>query len=554
MNNLPNSPFLTADFSPKGGGIDFLGLRWVNLTIVGRDLIPELNNAASDMGTYFLGAWIPWKFGQLCSTQKEDYTEKNYKVFREKVEVALSLTLREESKMERSFGVVRNRIGMTQKFNLPGKLSFKDSSRTDQNSLYAAAIYGPSLRALGFIKTYHSQAQDGRASLKIPCTGDDKDALQIVTGVDESLATAKSYQLLASLDSPAFNWQDIRDLGTKGLDPARYRAPEYGLLKECFRRKLVPSDPNDSGYKRTLTTRLLLATLRQRGGLSASDVRNVWYTGMFSDGTPFCVLELDIAHQHQRWSCFIARQYQRYAIELFLWCFEDALKAGARSVDDVIDHWSDRSARVGAKLDGTFRDIMEQCAGSLYQRDEIATSRAWNASVHWTDSRFEFTKDPQGDKAVVSGLRMLAGWYWRMLVRQQEDETKGLMSLGNPDRMSMAWFLKWLEGRQDRPMRELLEDIFSDLVFTQHMRVALARFDGTTQRLRFLLSDSGIERTVSAREDLGLPWMSDRLDTLIALLCDCDVLVMKETKMCLGLIAAEVLSDDAQTAVESVGS
>jgi hypothetical protein len=30
---------------------------------------------------------------------------------------------------------------------------------------------------------------------------------------------------------------------------------------------------------------------------------------------------------------------------------------------------------------------------------------------------------------------------------------------------------------QDRPMRELLEDIFSDLVFTQHMRVAHARFD-----------------------------------------------------------------------------
>ena len=50
--------------------------------MVGRELIPEINNVTSDMGTFFLGAWIPWKFRQLCVGSK-DYTEKNYKAFRE---------------------------------------------------------------------------------------------------------------------------------------------------------------------------------------------------------------------------------------------------------------------------------------------------------------------------------------------------------------------------------------------------------------------------------------------------------------------------------------
>lgn len=54
MIDLPNKPFGTQDFSPRGGGIDFLGLRWVNLSIVGGELISELNNVTADMGTFLI--------------------------------------------------------------------------------------------------------------------------------------------------------------------------------------------------------------------------------------------------------------------------------------------------------------------------------------------------------------------------------------------------------------------------------------------------------------------------------------------------------------------
>jgi len=536
MIHLPERPFSTEDFSLRGGGIDFLGLRWVNLTMVGQHLIPELNNVTTDMGTFFLGAWIPWKFRQLCSDAR-DYTEKNYRLFREKAEVAMSLTFRDDLGIARVHGQVRNRIGITQACSLPSQLTFRGAKRTEQNSLYAAAIYGPALRALGLIKTYHSQAREGARAVNIPIPPDDPDVVQILRGVDASLRKAPNSRLLASLDAPDFTRKDIWKLAEAGLDPARYRAPEHAALKACFRRKLLPESPNDPGHARTLTTRLVLATLRQHPRLAAQEMRDAWYTGMFEDGSRLRLPDSPIAEHCKRWSCFMARQYQRHAIELFLWCFEDAIGHGCRSIEDVLAYWTDRSKTAGVRIEGVFQKVADTCAGSLRRSDETATSQAWNDKVHAGHRRFEYIHEPQGDAALAYGLNLLAGWHWRMLVREQDATVRHLLSLGGPDRMSMSWFLEWLRRRAKQPIQAFLKDVFSSLIFAQHMRIALARFDGTTQRLRFLIGDGGIEPTVSARADLGerpLPWMPDRLDALIALLCDCDVLAEKDDTIRLG--------------------
>src|SRR5258708_22000153 len=124
--------------------------------------------------------------------------------------------------------------------------------------------------------------------------------------------------------------------------------------------------------------------------------------------------------------------------------------------------------------------------------------------------------------------------------------TEKSMDFGGSDRMIMACLMNWLSARRGLPMRSFLRDVFSDLVFSQHMRVALSRFDGSSQRLRFLLGDQGIEPTSSARKDLGelyLPWMRDRLDTLISLLCDCDVLEMDDDTIRLGPSSGDVSAE-----------
>ena len=530
MSALPDRPFLTKDFSPRGGGIDFLGLRYVNLHLVGTKLIPELNNVTRDMGTFCLGAWIPWRFAKTCEEgrKKADFTETNYREFRERIEVAISLTMLDKSTATQQHGAVRNRVGTTQECDLPSVLSFKNASRSKENTLYAAAIYGPALRALALLDRHSPKTEDGHV-LNIPLATTDADALTILETLDRTLAKAPAYRTLTTLEPKPLAWPQIDALGQAGLCPSTLRSNAFKAIKPCFQRKLLPDDPASSGYARTKTTQLLLATLHQRPDITTDAIRNAWYTGLFDDGTKVKLPDDDLREHCAQWSFFMARQYQRYAIELFLWCFEIALSNGCRSIDGVIKYWADRTRAAGQTLDGTFRDIMEAIASNLLTGDDLKTSLKWNGTVHGAHDSMEHVDSPQGDTACLAGLRMFAGWYWRMLCREKDEAHKDIMALGQSDRIGMAWFLEWLRTRQQLSVPAILKDIFSDLVFSQHMRVALSRFDGHAQRLRFVLGDSGIEPTVSAKGDLGkraLPWMPDRLHTLTALLCDIDVLEM----------------------------
>ncbi len=282
MSKLPDRPFLTEDFSLRGGGIDFLGLRYVNLNMVGSLLILELNNVTRDMGMFFLGAWIPWKFQSLCEGAQE-YTEKQYRAFREKAEVAISLTMGDHNPAVEKWGAPRNRVGIGQNVELPSALSFKQAERNPQNSLYAAAIYGPALRALNLLASDRVEAE-GKASLAIHLAAADSDTSTILQSVDSALRHADSYRKLASLEQAQFSKDDISKLGLSGLCPSCYRDAGFDEAKRSFRQKLLPDNPESPGYPRTRTARLLLETLRQRDGMSTADIRDSWYTGMFPHG------------------------------------------------------------------------------------------------------------------------------------------------------------------------------------------------------------------------------------------------------------------------------
>jgi hypothetical protein len=56
--------------------------------------------------------------------------------------------------------------------------------------------------------------------------------------------------------------------------------------------------------------------------------------------------------------------YQRYAIELFLWCFEDAISHGNRSVEDVVTCWTQRTKDADRQL----RTVKELMAGKGIER------------------------------------------------------------------------------------------------------------------------------------------------------------------------------------------
>jgi hypothetical protein len=524
---LPSVPFRTEDFSLRGGGIDFLGLRYVNLHMVGDYLIPELNNVTRDMGMFCLGAWIPWKFRQIC--KKDDYTPKNYLLFRERVEVAISLNMADHCISGDELGLARNRVGVTQKMELPGELTFKNAKRSKDNTFYTPALYGPSLRAINLVQAYQAKAEGGKV-LNIAVVADDEDTNTIVTSVDGFLSRSTDFSKLQTLDSVEFGKDAVDDLGKHGLNVTCYRLEEFDSLKRSFLRKLLPADDKNPGYARTLTARLMLTTLHAKQGIDSWQIRNAWYTGMFNDGSALQVPS-ELEEHRQYWAYFMSRQYQRYIIELFLWCFESALSKGCRSVDEVVEDAIQHMAHSGSKLPSSFRALTERVGDFLGEESGSATSVAWNNTVHGGHRSFEHVWLEDEDNVCYQGLVMMAGWYWRMLYRNTEGTYDELLRLGGADRFGMKWFLGWVNDRLDLGMREFLKDVFSNLVFSQHMRIALSRFDGKAQRLRFMLGDEGIEPTTSALKSLGklsLPMMPDRLDTLTELMSDADLLVIDE--------------------------
>ena len=196
-----------------------------------------------------------------------------------------------EALMPRPHGAVRRQLGNTQKVNAPQRLAFTAVKRGPENKLDAAANYGPALQALGLIASYRSQARDGKESLRIPITSEDIGTTEIVESLDKALRAAPNYSLLSSLDTAEASWSEIRDLGVAGLDPARLRAPEFTRVKRAFREKLLPHSVELPGFSRTLTTRLIIETLRDTDGLSDWELRNVWYTGRYNANKKFSPLE-----------------------------------------------------------------------------------------------------------------------------------------------------------------------------------------------------------------------------------------------------------------------
>lgn len=76
------------------------------------------------------------------------------------------------------------------------------------------------------------------------------------------------------------------------------------------------------------------------------------------------------------------------------------------------------------------------------------------------------------------------------------------MNMGGTDRIGICWFHDWLAGGDEHPVSRLLEEIFTQLIFVERLRMALGRFNGQVQRLRFFLGDEGIVQSDSAA-DLG---------------------------------------------------
>jgi hypothetical protein len=181
---------------------------------------------------------------------------------------------------------------------------------------------------------------------------------------------------------------------------------------------------------------------------------------------------------------------------------------------------------MGNRLDDNLEALVlaEARAASCRGADMLAGSRAWNAKIHGGHELFDDVPYSADDAELLRALRMLARWWLRTVAWVHD----GLLpeETSQRERLPMRMFHYWIEKRFATATSKVLADLFSDLIFAQHVKVALMRFDGEVQRLRFTIGDQGIIPTAEVGNRLGEHphRMLDRLPSFIGLLCDVGVL------------------------------
>jgi len=222
----------------------------------------------------------------------------------------------------------------------------------------------------------------------------------------------------------------------------------------------------------------------------------------------------------------MGRQYQRFILELYLKCFEEGLKRGRNSITSIVN---DLILSAEVKSKETFFDLLKRETAEVGINESAVDgmSLKWHQVVNQSNPAFEgvFLYDENidpGKQAVVG----LARWYLRaraLVSKAQDGVLLKIASAGSVERVSLKYMVNWLDDRLDQPLAKLLYDLISNFVFAQHLRVALSRFDGRLQRIRFLLDDEGIVLTSAMKErEAGIdPYMmADRSFALASLLTD----------------------------------
>ena len=530
LKSLPQQPFLTQAFADDGGGIDFLGLRLVNFDMLAGALLPGVNNATRDIGIFGLGAWIPWKFQRICKVQPKKFTQDNYDRFRQAVEMVMADGVKDGSKATAKFGAPNRRIGVDQTLSFPTVLKFdknkteKKTKRTESTSIFAAALYGPALRYLNFVG--YATAKDGHATwIHVPSSN--SETQQICEYIESQIG---DHPLLTQFGRFDFKVQTQKELGSlqlQGLHPSAFRtAPQN--VKRSLVRQLVRTSADGAPNGRMITTRLILETLDQIGCADSEKLRRVWFTGIVEKGAPLELADADLERQRASWAIFEGRQFQRYILETFLRVFELAVKNGCSSINAVVES---NLSWLGDAPVSLADAVRRECQTVRAPMHIEAASNWWNLNISGKSKHYDWIEMAAGEAAdeCPRALRMLVRWILRTKVWLTRFADHQELSSGSESRISISWFHRWLDEQMDRPLSEFLHELYADLIFTQHLRVALSRLDpgAPKQRLRFMLGDCGIVPTAGMEKKLGkngAPWMADRLDAWLLLLSDVEIL------------------------------
>lgn len=521
--NLPKGPFFIAPLKIESSGVDFLGLRQVNLDMMD-DCIPGINNYTRYIRCFAINAWIFWKFYHIAEAKgiEQPVPEQLIK-FKEKVETLFTWGHRGLS-IQGIPGVTTTPPSTDRLV----ELSFAAWKRSaDNTSLMAAPTYGPASKntgGLGFISPV-------RGVFYKTCG----DGIRLAESLDSLLSKQKGYNHLTSIETFMGDQNNAMDLFPVWDVRTPSIKEQKAFLSSFFNENSIGNKSRIG--RRSSTISLIMQILKTASRpLSEQEIRVAMSYCKLPDQKKLTLSTL-LQTKHLLWLILQVRQAQRLAMEcIFSWVEQRIMyfreqnttpivKSAISSIQESVEILpaGDTSNQIMIKLFAGINDL-----SALMNIIDKDTSYCIFNLMQKLENELAVMKDAKKDKGLLMpySMRLLFLCAKYVDVLKDNEVLVRFINHGRVERISLRYWSDILQKWGDRPIEDFLRFIIENLILSQHFGVAASRFDGQRQRLRIAIEEEGLVPLVHnpLRPFVG----DDRLRMALLLAADCGLISMSE--------------------------
>lgn len=513
---IADEPFFVTPYKDQPGGVDFLGLRQVNLDLM-YQFLPGINNVTQYVRPYSVMCWVAWAFHQNMMQRGEDETTREeYVRFRERVELLFGWGHQLE-------GTSRGMVGSTSKSPGPaGGRAPLDFDAWGRNVSWLDAVnYGPSLKVdngLGFL----IQAKPGifAATTK---------GVELAEVLDARLRDLDGYGVLRGQTATAP--ETVARSLKQGWDIEKPSARERKLFQNALFDETAIGSPNPLGHRSSAISLIRFVLERHKMPVSASQLRQSLGQGSTDKGKLLAIPAPLVTHHHL-WVALQVRQVQRLAMEAFFsWIEKEVLFEGVR------DSLALAKKAAVSFSESEFSDGSTTPGHVIAKLNRIAKSTKrllWNGASE--DSIDMFALSARLQQAIYGsdeGLCPLSV-HLLLLVSAITDElkeagvAKDVLDLGGAPRVSLSHWANYIDRQKEKIFPHFFLNFIETYMLSQHFGTATRRYQTGKQRLRLTIEENGLTPMISQNE-LWFPSPApDRIETMLALLADCGMLELTE--------------------------
>lgn len=515
-----DGPFFIDPHPPESEGVDYLGLRAINLSMMDM-MLPGINNVVALIRPFSLMAWIAWRFEEGAATLAK-VSSSDFELFKQKVETAFVFS-------HVNAGDAEGLPGRQQKVPSGESIRFQFREFQRSGSILDAALYGPAIKnlsGLGFLS-----GSEAFQSLFLKVTNSGK---KLALALDERLRSGLSgqqYEFISSLTRT--------DAPKELIDGNFYSAWRISNVSEeeklTFSERLYQPQAigeSNSHARRAAVLKYVLETLRENNEpTTVSDLRSSM-TRVLPESLLHSPNSQTFLQVQRHWQLLQVRQAQRLGLEaLFGWVERCLLYEQVTNVDNLVEKaMAALQVPSAVATDANFLPTqmrqLRALEGDVAQLFAIGKKQPEYDLFGLCDAVETVVKSSQpSDETLAFALRLLLLSVRFAQAFSEDPITKDVVGAGARFRLPLGMWADFINAHEQQPLSFVMHKIFASFIISQHLGVAASRSRDEKSRMRMSIEDRGLTSLLpNANKALRPKRTQDRLPSALALMAQCGLL------------------------------